>query len=211
MNYYSQKVIDSFLQTFYNERIQIAKEVGKHYHKQLDTSLLTFWFSVIDFYGGLYFIGKNNCKKTYRSGGLKLAHKKSFTEFVHDFFPAPENELGEFLYTVFRSGPVHQLSPKKGEVIWDVTNPKLIWIKVDTINLDNTANKVATINIHQLEHLAFEAYKEFSRKVENDELITECENIFNHLLAKADGLEDGITIHNQYNSLPSAVQSRITI
>lgn len=211
MKNFSQKVIDTFFQTFYHERIEIAKLVGQHYHKQLDTSLLTFWFSVIDFYGGLYFIGKNGYKKHYRDGRLKLTDKKTFTLFIHDFFPVPENELGELIYTVFRSGLVHQLSPKKGEILWDATNSKLLWVKVDTSNPDNTANKVATINIHQLELHTFNAYKEFRRKVENNELITECEHIFNHLLAKPDGLEDGITIHDQYTKLPTSVQTNITI
>jgi len=210
MNNFSQKVIDTFFQPFYHERIEIAKQVGQDYHKQLDTSLLTFWFSVIDFYGGLYFIGKNNSKKAYRDGRLKLADKDTFTLFIRDFFPVSENELGEFLYTVFRSGIVHQLSPKKGEILWDAANPKLLWVKVDTGNPDDTANKVATINIYQLELLAFTAYKEFRRKVENDELITECENIFNHLLANPDGLEDGSTIHSQYTKLPTSVQTYIT-
>lgn len=210
MNNFSQKVIDTFFQTFYHERIEIAKQVGQHYHKQLDTSLLTFWFSVIDFYGGLYFIGKNDAKKIYRDGRLKLADKETFTLFVHDFFPVPENELGEFIYTVFRSGLVHQLSPKKGEILWDATNPKLLWVKVDVNNPDNTANKVATINIRQLELFAFNAYKEFRRKVENDECIIECERIFNHLLANPDGLEDGSTIHTQYSKLPTSVQVEIT-
>ena len=188
MNNYSQKVIDSFFQTFYHERIEIAKHVGQHYHQQLDISLLTFWFSVVDFYGGLYFIGKKDIKKIYRNGKLKLADKETFTNFIHDFFPSPENELGEFLHTVFRSGLVHQLSPKKGGIIWDTSNPKLLWIKVDMSNPDNTANKVATINIFQLEQLAFKAYSELRRKIENDELITECERIFNHLLLAPDGL-----------------------
>lgn len=211
MNKFSQKVIDTFFQKFYHERIEIAKKVGQRYHKQLDTSLLTFWFSVVDFYGGLYFIGKKDTKKNYRDGRLKLTDKETFTLFIHDFFPVPENELGEFIYTVFRSGLVHQLSPKKGEIIWDSTNPKLLWIQIDTSNADNTANKVATVNIHQLEFLAFNAYKEFRSKVENDELITECERIFNHLLASPDGLEDGSTIHNQYTKLSTSVQTNITI
>lgn len=210
MNNYSQKVIDAFFQTFYHERIDIAKHVGQHYHKQLDTSLLTFWFTVIDFYGGVYFIGKER-KKTYRDGRLKLADKETFIRFIHDFFPAPENELGEFLYTIFRSGLVHQLSPKKGQIIWDTTNQKLLWVKIDTSNPDSTANKVATINLYKLECLTFDAYREFKRKVENDELVTECENIFNDLLANPDGLEDGKTIDTQHNNLPLAVREYITI
>ncbi|MDH7463519.1 hypothetical protein QEG73_19620 [Chitinophagaceae bacterium 26-R-25] len=216
MNFYGQKVIDAFFQNFYHERIEIAKQVGKHYNKQLDISLLTFWFSVVDFYGGIYYIGKNNRKETYdrnppNGHNLKFAHKQSFIEFIKDFFPAPENELGEFLYTVFRSGIVHQLSPKKGELLWDSCNPKLIWVKVDARNPANTANKVATINIYRLEQLSYAAYKEFRRKIEYGELVTECERIFNLLLAISDGLEDGITIHNQYDKLSPSVQTQITI
>ena len=71
MDYHSQKVIDAFFQTFYHERIEIAKDLGYHYHKQFDTSLLTFWFSVIDFYGGIYSIGKND-KKNYYGNKKKL-------------------------------------------------------------------------------------------------------------------------------------------
>src|SRR5579859_2118271 len=120
MNVYPQKVIDAFFQAFYHERIEIAKGVGKTYNRQLDTSLLTFWFSVIDFYGGIYYVGKKNKKETYRSAppNLKLAHKESFKLFIEDFFPSPENKLGEFLYTIFRSGLVHQLSPKKAGLVW---------------------------------------------------------------------------------------------
>lgn len=206
MSTYSQKVIDTFFQTFYHERIQIAREVGKSYHRQLDTSLLTFWFSVIDFYGGLYYIGKTNTKKTYRTGNLKLADKETFSLFIEDFFPSPENKLGEFLYTVFRSGLVHQLSPKKAGLVWDKTNPKLLWVKIDSSNRDNTSNKVATINIHRLEHLAYNAYTEFKRKVEHDEIVAICENIFNHLIAIPDGLEDGKTIHNQFSNLTPDIQ-----
>jgi len=216
MNTYSQKVIDTFFQTFYHERIEIAKQVGMHYNNQFDISLLTFWFSVIDFYGGVYYIGKNNRKETFGSNppnghNLKFAHKQSFIEFIKDFFPSPEKELGEFLYTVFRSGIVHQLSPKKGELLWDSCNPKLMWVKVDTHNTNNTANKVATINICRLEQHSYNAYKKFRRKIENDEFVTECERIFNLLLAIPDGLEDGITIHNQYDKLSPLVQTQITI
>ena len=211
MNNYSQKVIDSFFQTFYHERIEIAKQVGQHYYNQLDTSLLTFWFSVIDFYGGLYYIGRNNMKKSYRGGRLKLADKETFSNFIYDFFPSPENELGEFIYTVFRSGLVHQLTPKKGGILWDKSNPKLLWINVDSSNPDNYANKVAYINIFQLEHFAFNAYRELRRKVENDELIIECERIFHHLLEASDGLEDGTTIHEQFIKLPPQVQNYLTL
>lgn len=210
MNIYSNKIFNQFFQTFYDERIEIVKQVGKDYHKQLDTSLLTFWFSVIDFYGGIYFLGENS-KVFYRDGRLKLATKDTFKKFINVFFPAPANELGDFLYSVFRSGLVHQLSPKKGEILWDITNPKLLWVKVDTSNLDDKTNKIATINLYQLEHLVYTAYKEFRRKVENDELVSVCENICTQLLADNDILQDGSTIHFEYTKLPQSVKNYITI
>jgi hypothetical protein len=211
MNNFSQKVIDAFFQSYYHERIEIAKQVGQQYHNQLDTSLLMFWFSVIDFYGGLYYIGKEGKKNKYKDGRLKLTNKETFTRFIQDFFPKPENDLGEFIYTVFRSGIVHQLSPKKGEILWDAHNPKLLWVTVDTSNLENTANKVATINIYKLEIFAFNAYNEFKRKVENDEFISECKNIYNQLLANPDGLEDGSAIHNQFDKLPDPLKTYISL
>ena len=210
MDKYSQKVIDTFFQTFYDERIKIVKQVGQSYHNQLDISLLTFWFSVIDFYGGIYYIGKKDRKKTWGGTNLKLADKKTFNLFIKDFFPSPENELGNFLYSVFRSGIVHQLSPKKAGLVWDSRNPKLVWVKIDSNNCDRLSNKVATINIHQLENLAYAAYTEFKRKVEKDEIVGICENIFNHLIAIPDGLEDGKTIDKEFSSLPPEIQSLIT-
>ena len=58
MNTYSQKVIESFFQPFYNERIKLLYQVGHEQNRRIDLSLLLFWFSVIDFYGGIYHIGK---------------------------------------------------------------------------------------------------------------------------------------------------------
>lgn len=211
MDNFSQKVIDSFFQPFYHDRIILFRQLGQHYSQLLDIPFLTFWFSVIDFYGGVYFIGNKNIKKTYRDGKLKLTDKETFTNFVFDYFPSPENEMGEFIYTVFRSGLVHQLSPKKGGIIRDANDLKLLRINVDTNNPDNTANKVAILNIYRLEHLAFNAYLEFRRKIEHDELVIECERIYFHLLSSSDGLEDGITIHDQYNKLSTVVQNYLTV
>jgi hypothetical protein len=211
MNTNSQKVIDTFFQNFYTERIEIVREVGKSCYKQLDLSLLTFWFSVVDFYGGLYYIGKNGSKKTYKDKTLKLADKETFTLFIRDFFPKPENELGEFIYSVFRSGIVHQLSPKKGEILWEASNQKLLWVKIDKDISDNTANKIATLNIFKLEEITYKAFINFRQKIENDELKVECENIFNLLLKEPDGLGDGNTIHAQYDKLHHSIKTLITI
>lgn len=207
----SQKVIDQFFQVFYDERIRIAKLVGKDYNKQLDIALLLFWFSVIDFYGGIYYVGVNDKTEKYKGGRLKLAHKESFKKFINDFFPKPENELGEFIYSIFRSGLVHQLSPKKAGIIWDSSNPRLLWIDIDNHNIVTTTNKITIINLYKFEQLAYKAYEDFKTKVENDQLITECERIYKHLLLPSDILEDGATLDDQYSKLSPSTQKCFTL
>jgi hypothetical protein len=207
MHKFSKAVIEAFFQQFYDERIKIAKKVGSNYHKQLDTSLLSFWFSVIDFYGGIYFIGKNN-KKIYKNKKLKLADKETFAKFILDF-PAPENELGDFLYSVFRSGLISSTLSQKRRDRMGETNPNLLWVKIKIDN--NKEEKVATLNIYQLEKLAYAAYINFKQLIENDELFTECEKIYNTLLAIPDGLEDGMTIDKEYSILSEEVKAYITI
>ena len=210
MNNYSEHVINNFFQTFYHERVEIVRTVGKQYYRQLDIALLTFWFSVIDFYGGIYYVGKHNKRETYRQTNLKLAHKKAFIEFIEEFFPETENEFGELLYSVFRSGLVHQLSPKKGGLVWETDNSQLIWIKIDNKNTDELTNKVITINIHRLEQLAYNSYLEFKKRAENGEIEGICENIYNQLIKNTDGLEDGKVLNEQYLKLRTDIKDMIT-
>jgi hypothetical protein len=75
----------------------------------------------------------------------------------------------------------------------------LLWVKIKIDN--NKEEKVATLNIYQLEKLAYAAYINFKQLIENDELFTECEKIYNTLLAIPDGLEDGMTIDKEYSIL----------
>lgn len=211
---YSQKIADAFFQPFYLQRIEIARQLGRTHYAQLDIALLTFWFSVIDFYGGIYYIGIHNEKKTYdrrlpNGQNLKLAHGDSFKEFIHDFFPEPENELGEFIYSIFRSGIVHQLSPKKSSIVWEPHNPKLLWMVIDGSEPNQKANKVATLNISRMAELTFNSFIMFSDKIKMN-TIPLCENIYIQLLDQPDGLEDGAAINAQFNKLSGALQSYLT-
>jgi hypothetical protein len=200
MNIYSQKVIDAFFQPFYDERIKLMYQLGKDQKGRLDLSLLLFWFSVIDFYGGIYHIGKHK-KEKYRDGRLKLSYHASFKEYIEVFFPPPNNQVGQFIYKIFRSGIVHQISPKKGEIIWEPLEPRLIWVKLDLDNPMDSANKVAVMNIYQLHEMTYKSYNDFKNRITNDLEILLCEKIFNELLKYPDGLEDGITLDNEYKEL----------
>lgn len=209
MNFHSKKVIDAFFQPFYNQRIENAKKAGKEIHIVFDVAISTFWFSVIDFYAGIYFVGKQSKKETYGGQNLKLAHKAAFILFIKDFFPEPENELGEFLYVVFRSGLVHQISPKKSGLIWDNKCLKLLWVEIDENNKDEYSNKISILNIHKLEELSFSAYLEFKRQIESNEINDYCQNIFTHLLEIPDGLGDGQAIHKAYSKLNHEIKLSI--
>lgn len=85
----------------------------------------------------------------------------------------------------------------------------MLWVKIKIDN--NKEEKVATLNIYQLEKLAYAAYINFKQLIENDELFTECEKIYNTLLAIPDGLEDGMTIDKEYSILSEEVKAYITI
>jgi hypothetical protein len=159
-----------------------------------------FWFSVIDFYGGIYHIGKHK-KEKYRDGKLKLSYPASFREYIEVFFPPPNNQVGQFIYKIFRSVIVHQISPKKGEIIWEPLDPRLIWVKVDLTNPIHIANKVAVLNIYQLQEMTFKSYIDFRNRIPSDLEIPLCEKIFNELLKYPDGLEDGITLDFEYKEL----------
>lgn len=200
MNIYSQKVIDAFFQPFYDERIKLMYNLGRKQNRQIDLSLLLFWFSVIDFYGGIYHVGKNK-KEKYKDGRLKLSYSDSFKEFIEVFFPSPYHQVGQFIYKIFRSGIVHQISPKKGAIIWESLEPRLIWVKVDHTNPVDTANKVAVLNIYQLQEMTFKSYYDFKNRISSDLEIPLCEKIFNELLKDPDGLEDGITLDKEYKEL----------
>ena len=85
----------------------------------------------------------------------------------------------------------------------------MLWVKIKIDN--NKEEKVATLNIYQLKKLAYAAYINFKQLIENDELFTECEKIYNTLLAIPDGLEDGMTIDKEYSILSEEVKAYITI
>ena len=96
---------------------------------------------------------------------------------------------------------MHQISPKKGEIIWEPSEPRLIWVKVDLANPIATENKVAVMNIYQLHEMTYKSYNDFKNRIANDLEIPLCEKIFNELLKDPDGLEDGKTLDNEYTEL----------
>lgn len=221
MDFYSQHVLDNFFQPFYDRRIENIRNMNFQSKVDLDLSVVTFWLSVIDFYGGLYYIGKHNeieplykrKKKTTDLTLLKLAHSKAFAEFVADFFPKSkmENELGPLLYSSFRSGIVHQLSPKKGVLTWGGRDQDLLWVEVDNNNSNPITNKTVSININRFEELSYNSYKDFKQKIESGEHADICKNIYDHLISKDDGLQDGYAVQYEYSQLKPEVKQMITM
>ena len=208
MTNYSEIVLNQFFQEFYTQRIENVKTYSKNYNSAFDIPITLFWFSIIDFYGGLYYVGIKNELQTYNNRSLKFASKNSFKEFIKVFFPNPENELGDFLYTIFRSGLVHQLSPKNGGLFYLPDNPKLIWI--DKQMLPSTHIITANINIFKLEELTYNGYLEFRRKIETNQIPEICKNIAENLITK-DIFEDVTILNSQYLKLSEGLREYLTI
>lgn len=212
MNQYSQHVLKNYFQDFYDGRIEKCHIISSEdLYNYVDIALVNFWFSVIDFYGGIYAVGVNNVVKENKYG-IILANKKSFTAFIKEFFPHnnKENELGDILYNIFRSGMVHQLSPKMGTLIYDSNLSNLIWIKINSEDANERTNKTVTLNMHRLEKLAYDAYKEFKNRVSDDKMIGYCENIYNKLIKPVDRFEDGKSVDKEYQNLSSATRTLLT-
>lgn len=142
------------------------KELGDTFKGSIDTALTLFWFSVIDFYGGLYWVGKKDELK--KSG---IAHSDGFKLFIADFFPAEYKQYGDLIYTIFRSGMIHQVSPKKAGIHWKPERRELVWFEIDVNLMDesgkkiiaNLANKVAHLNLYVLHEQTFKAYGDFHK------------------------------------------------
>jgi len=197
-----QQVFNQFFQPFYDQRIENIYRMSPATSSTFDLSVLTFWSSVIDFYGGLYYIGKKNQYKTHRSGDLKLSHVDAFSLFIKDFFPAPENQYGNFIYDIFRSGIVHQVCAKKSHIYWQHPNiHKLLWVVQQPGNTNEIENKEAHINISVFQQMTYDAYQRFKAMVSNSTDPTLCQNIYNHLLAMSDGLQDGKALNSAFNKL----------
>lgn len=210
MNHYSEKVIGSFFQPFYSARISNARQAASQYRSILDLGLLNFWFSVVDFYGGIYYLGVEG-KQTDRHQEIKLATPRSFEKFIRDFFPEPENSLGKFIYAIFRSGITHQVSPKKRRNVWQPENPRLLWIEVDGSQPNPDKNKTAMLNIPKFAQLTYEAYLELKRQIENDEIVPVCEQITRELIAPYDAFLDERKLNEQIALLDEAFREQLFV
>lgn len=78
LNTIQKKYTYPFFKNFYNARINNAKEAGKNYKRYMDIPLVSFWFSVIDFYGRVYFKGKVGPQYHNKPKQLKLSSIVSF-------------------------------------------------------------------------------------------------------------------------------------
>lgn len=198
---YAEHVKANFFQPFYVERIEIAHKATDIEGKKFDLAFLKFWCSVIDFYGGIYWVFKKNAIQT-RNGKTTLSTGASFAEFITDFFPPPDNNYGNFIYSVFRSGIVHQLAPKRSEIHWShSTISDLVWIKLDTSKTNQHDNKVANINLKKFREFTYQAFIKFLQKVNDPTNDANCENVYRHLINFADIFEDGKNLNDAYNRI----------
>lgn len=199
MNEYTESIKNNFFQPFYVQRIEKARSFGKNNFDKFDLPLMLFWFSVIDFYGGLYLIGKGKSKSK------DVANKKGFIFFIKSFFPSPVNECGEFIYNVFRNGSTHQISPKKAGINVNSDEKNLIWIEIDNRITDPDQNKIAYINLYQLTELTYMGFRKLMEIIECSNEIDTCKNIFDALLLKPDGLKDGKILNSEYNKISDKI------
>jgi hypothetical protein len=196
---YCQKVIDQFFQKFYFDRINHVINANPVISRRLDLAILKFWCSVIDFYGGIHYIGKTNTPRVNRDGSLKLAHGEAFRMFIEDYFPSPENKYGKLFYNIFRSGVVHQISPKKSGIHWEhATRKEMIWV---VQNSPDPKDIIGHLNLKVFQELSYDAFQKFHEFIKNGVDQNFCENIFNHLLANPDSLGDESALWNNYNEL----------
>lgn len=201
MNKNSEKVISQFFQPFYDERINQIKNYTDIHNRLLDIPIALFWFSVIDFYGGLYYVGLNNKVKLCRDGSIKLASQESFEKFIEDFFPIPENRFGKLLYKVFRSGIVHQISPKSAGICFECDSRKLFIVRNSSNISDNNISDIGiSINLFRLQELAYDSYNNFKGKIIENQLFDVSKNICNRLITN-DIFDDKKVLDKQYELL----------
>ena len=204
MNENGEKVLNQFFQPFYDHRINLIKNYDFVNNGLLDIPIALFWFSVIDFYGGLYSVGINNKVDRYRDGSIKLATPESFEKFVEDFFPSPENRFGKFLYKVFRSGIVHQISPKHAGISYKKDNNKLFIPSSPIYNRDSDTEII--LNLFKLQELVYEAYNTFKRNIVDNQLAGVTKNIYVKLISN-DIFEDRKVFYAQKGLLANELES----
>jgi hypothetical protein len=197
-------VISQFFQPFYHKRIERVYTSPTDQQKTFDIAIFKFWCSVIDLYGGIYYVGKTGQVQMQR-GRQVLATGESFSLFIKDFFPAPEMHYGKFIYSIFRSGIVHQLSPKRSGIHWmHSSRQELIWVEVDPLNTDPNQDKKAHINLQKFQELTYAAYIQFYNNIKTSSDPTICNNIYTLLINVPDIFNDGAALDREYNNLLTA-------
>lgn len=201
METFSQKVINQFFQGFYDTRVENMFNLGKALKGSVDLSMLLFWFSVIDFYGGIFFVG--SYKKIWRASKegkiIDLTNEKTFSNFINNFFPGDEKKCGQFIYKIFRSGIVHQMSPKSSGIIWDESELRLIW----TVTV--SGRKEAQLNVYKFQEMAYQSYIAYKKQILDGQLEEEhCKNICD-LLINDDVLGDRDNFEREYKRLKDKI------
>ncbi|PKK35113.1 hypothetical protein BWI96_18850 [Siphonobacter sp. SORGH_AS_0500] len=189
----SERVIEQFFQSFYFHHIE--KE-----YKRIDggPSSAMFWFSIMDFYSGIYYIGETGIKQ-YRYNeqkrGFKLAHDKAVELYMKQYFPILESEYFNILYKVFRNGMVHQIAPKKGDIDWYPEKAELLWVD------NSNGNIMAYLNLYKLQELTYNSFMAFYQDVINSRWDWQCDNVCRELIDKYDSLEDEKELKKAYQAL----------
>ncbi len=189
----TKRVIDQFFQDFYFDNIMPE---ANRVNGGLSSAM--FWFSVIDFYSGIYYVGETgdmNYAGSKKNPYLNLAHFKAQELFIKKYFPFPESEYTDFIYRVFRNGMIHQISPKKGGVEWEPANPKMIWVN------NPTGDIIAHLNLYKFQDLTYKSFLAFYKDVVDSKWDSQCDTVCAKLIDTYDALEDEKVLKEKYKAL----------
>lgn len=202
----SKSVLSVFFQDYYDKRIELMNTKAQDYELIFDLPFVLFWFSILDFYGGIYSIGKGNASSFTPDGILQIARPESFNEFVNRYFPPKYKKYSSILYSVFRCGVVHQISPRMAGLVWEPDNEALIYF---TVNKSNPDNIVGFLNFYLFQKLTYNAFQNFKKEIEDNLNPSISENIYKTLLKVPDGLHDKQILLREYRHLKSMKKIKI--
>jgi hypothetical protein len=192
------EVLAQFFQPFYLDRIERVKNADDQTSQCFDLGVLKFWCSVCDFYGGINYLAKGKAPQRNRDGGLKLAHSGGYRDFFNDYFPDPEKNYGKIFYNIFRSGVVHQMSPKKAGIHWQHQKRlEMIWVE----ERDSPTDIIAYVNVKVFQQYAYDAFHQFHDLIKTKLETAYCQNIWDSLLSGSDMLGDEKALNDAYNAL----------
>lgn len=117
------KIINQFFRhDFYKKQIHNAYKSSNFQYETNSISYVMFWFAVLDFYGGVYGVGKNgDVAKKWKGTHItySLSNRNTFIDFVQNYFSPENRAYASLIYFIFRNGVMHQLSPKLAGLAWD--------------------------------------------------------------------------------------------